>query len=666
MRMPAPVNVSMNRRRQGGDPRFPRGVPAENVIDLKKLHHERLQQLAAAVQRRPTFWSRFSRQQAAPSTVRQERPEHRLVAEKVVVTSSIQPRTVLVPEVVLEEQPEAAPAAPPPTEYVDYRHFQLNIGWRRRLAGFAVVCLLIVLPVYVASFYHAAQEAKGRVLGISSQAYSLLQSAGSQAAAADFGVAGESFAKAAESFRVAQQQLDSFGGVVTAISKVAPGQAKSGQYLLAAGAELSQTGALMSQLVERVNGLQLDPMTGQGGSLVDFIGALEDQLIPIGQHLTAARAAMARVQPGDLPAEYRSGVEQVQRMLPTITDSFSRLGSVAQVMSAVAASDAPKRYLIVFQNNRELRPTGGFMGSIALMDISKGKIEKLEVPGGGIYDIAGQLKEKLIAPKPLWLVNPLWNIQDSNWFPDFPTSARKLEWFFERTGGATVDGVITLTPTVLEDLLRAVGPIEMPAYGVTVTDQNFVRQAQYWAEVTYDKEENQPKKFIADLLPALLDRTFSVKPDSFIQILAAFNRALSQQQMLLYFADPGSQQLVRSLGWDGSIKQTDRDYLSVIATNIGGGKTDHVVDQLVEHRASVQPDGSIVDTVTLTRTHTGNPLDRWEGVSNVSYVRFYVPQGSQLISAVNFTTIPAFRFTVPDADAVPDADLVATEGKAVI
>ncbi|HCX28112.1 MAG TPA: hypothetical protein DHI91_03160, partial [Candidatus Portnoybacteria bacterium] len=53
---------------------------------------------------------------------------------------------------------------------------------------------------------------------------------------------------------------------------------------------------------------------------------------------------------------------------------------------------------------------------------------------------------------------------DANWFADFPSSAKKIMSFYEKAGGSTADGVISLTPTIIERLLSMTGPIEMPAY----------------------------------------------------------------------------------------------------------------------------------------------------------------------------------------------------------
>ncbi len=240
-------------------------------------------------------------------------------------------------------------------------------------------------------------------------------------------------------------------------------------------------------------------------------------------------------------------------------------------------------------------------------------------------------------------------------------------WFFERTGKTSVDGVLSLTPTVIEKLLEITGPIEMLASYNTVVDQdNFIRQAQYWAEVEYDREENKPKKFIGDLLPTLLNKVFQTEPDHLMKVISVLVDSLTSRDLLFYFNDENVQQAIHDFGWDGAIRPAEKDYLYVVNTNIGGGKTDQVVDQFIEHQAHIKEDGSVVNAVTITRKHNGNPLDRWGGQANVSYIRLYVPRGSTLISAQGFTEIPAFRYQLPDSEAVVDSDLESIQGSAVI
>jgi hypothetical protein len=284
-----------------------------------------------------------------------------------------------------------------------------------------------------------------------------------------------------------------------------------------------------------------------------------------------------------------------------------------------------------------MRATGGFIGSYALMDVNQGQVRRFFVDG--IFNPDGQLRENIIPPKPIQKVSAAWSLHDSNWFPDFPVSAEKAIFFYEKTGGPTVDGVITLTPTVMQKLLSVTGPIALPQYGLVVDADNFIPVIQEQVETKYDKEENQPKKVLADLTGVLLEKAFALQDKTALYAIAnALVQGLNEKQMLLYMRHQETEALIDEAGWSGRVLPASKDYLSVIHTNINGYKTDGVIDESIKHSAEIASDGSIVDTVSITRTHRGGdtPYDWWNKV-NADYMRVYVPVGAQLLSAKGAT-----------------------------
>ena len=251
-----------------------------------------------------------------------------------------------------------------------------------------------------------------------------------------------------------------------------------------------------------------------------------------------------------------------------------------------------------------------------------------------IYNPDGQLREKVVPPAPIQKISAAWSLHDSNWFPNFPVSAEKAGWFFEKTGGPTVDGVIALTPEILLKILEITGPVEMPEYDVVIDKDNFIEKTQYEVEVDYDKELNRPKKFIADLAPKILNRLFSSQPEkNFLALAGALNQALKEKHILLYSFDYNAQKMISELGFSGEVLNSDKDYLMVVNSNINGYKTDGVVEESIDHRAEIQADGSIVNTVKITRRHTGGDRNyEWWNKVNANYMRVYVPRGSRLLS----------------------------------
>ena len=165
------------------------------------------------------------------------------------------------------------------------------------------------------------------------------------------------------------------------------------------------------------------------------------------------------------------------------------------------------------------------------------------------------------------------------------------------------------------------------------------------------------------LAPLLLNRVFALDPAVYPNLFDAFSDALRRRDLLMYFSDPARQALAEAWDWAGAVKSVEGDYLMVVRENIGGGKSDQNIETLIQHQVAIQSDGRILDTVTLTMTHRGVEGEGFGGVMNNTYVRFYVPSGSRLVSAEGFDTVNPDLFLAPDVSAVTDSMLKAVQGE---
>ena len=145
--------------------------------------------------------------------------------------------------------------------------------------------------------------------------------------------------------------------------------------------------------------------------------------------------------------------------------------------------------------------------------------------------------------------------------------------------------------------------------------------------------------------------------------MASLTDALEQKEVQAYFTDNNAEQTMREFGWSGQILPTEnnQDYLMVVNSNIQGQKSDAEIQQTISHQAIVAEDGSITDTVVITREHTGIPGEKFYGQTNIDYVRIYVPQGSELVSAGGFTWPDEKKFRAPESWTSEDEFLIQTE-----
>lgn len=344
---------------------------------------------------------------------------------------------------------------------------------------------------------------------------------------------------------------------------------------------------------------------------------------------------------------------------------FSQLKTaedITLILREISGMQATRRVLLVFQNPRELRATGGFAGSFALMTVKDGAIESIESPEGGTYSIQGQLPLQRIAPGPLRLINPRFEFQDLNWWPDFPTSARKLTEFYNAAGGPTVDFVVAITANVGKQILELSGPLKTPD-GHTIEAQNFIDALQ--ETIAIDRKTNRatPKKIITTLLPSMLETTRALALENPKSLLSALASSMATKDIQLWSAQETTQAAIHRLNWSGALKNANAgDYLAVISSNIGSGKTDNVVREEINHTARISKDGRITTTLKIRHTHTGIKGNPRSGERHTAYLRIYTPPGASFISASGFTPPPTHLFEEPDNTLTPDPDVRKTEG----
>ena len=545
---------------------------------------------------------------------------------------------------ILTRRPrQKAPPAPRP-KY----NLWPNLVFKKSLALFILACFFSVSSVKVMAFFQGGVfDKKTKIISDAHVAYQYMDSGGHSVLDKDYDLASYKFSVAAQRFVAAQDELNVLGTKTTEILAIFPGgsQISAADNLLEAGSNFALTSQYAAQALEpftQAPGLADSLKVGdQGESNQEVNLSFTDALLVANSNLTKALAKaqkaeghLNKVDVNSLPADIADQVQEIKSQVPKVCYALEQFVSYSEIMLEILGHDNPRKYLFLFQNNRELRATGGFIGTYGLFDINEGRVKNIKIEGP--YNIDGQLLDKITAPAPLRLITPRFYMRDANWFADFPTSAQKVSEFYEKSGGATVDGTVAITANFTRDLLTITGPIEMPEYGVTIDADNFFTETQHKVEFGYDKEENRPKKFLADLFPKLIDNFANLDREKWPQVLGLFFKALEKKDIMFYFSDEELGGLVTDFGWGGQLSNTTGDYLNVVSANIGGGKTDQVISQDTELAVDIKGDGSIVNTLTISRKHNGSLDKDWENVKNVSYIRAYVPLGSRLIAAEGY------------------------------
>ncbi len=570
---------------------------------------------------------------------------------------SIPASTVSAPKNILWEQ-----VARPTTQQKTHSHD----FFRRWGLSVAVFMGLIIFFTWLS--YSRAVAVRHNVFQNSTNAVANLEKAKDDLEQYHFGNAADSFALAHDDLNKASGTLDNIGASLLSVFGSLPGLSKiaaahnvvqAGQYLARSGeyiARASQTlfDADISKYIQYNDHIRQKSL----GQLAHDVQAV---LQYANTNVTNAGQLLADVDQSLIPPDKRVLFAAFQNKFPDFQHHAASALDLGHFLAGFVGSVGhDKTYLVLFQNNSELRATGGFPGSYAVVRFHDGYLNGINLDD--IYNPDGQLKEKIIPPEPLQHITPSWGMRDANWFADFPTSARKIETFYEKDGGPHVDGVITVTPDVILDILDIVGPIAMPEYGLQLTSKNFMAQIQ--AEIEYGDNRTQPKTILKDLQPKLLAAINAQGKDSLVKIFNALALRLAQKHILGYFNNPSLEKIAQQHGFAGELKTTPGDFVEVAYTNVKGSKTDAFTDNEL-HVSTRLDKATIYHTLTIDRTHRGgDQADRFYNLPNPAYVRVYVPRGAH-IESINGQDDTHFKSIVTYSDDslgyVRDNDLAMIE-----
>lgn len=328
-------------------------------------------------------------------------------------------------------------------------------------------------------------------------------------------------------------------------------------------------------------------------------------------------------------------IQPIRKNLLTLREALIRAIPAAEIIPQIAGYPESKTYLFLLQNNDELRPTGGFIGTFGIVKVKDGEINLFETHN--IYELDGPAEWGGLKIEPPWQIKKYlrvnwWFLRDANWSPDFPESAKKAEWLYHEEQGpeTKIDAVIAVTPNAIKYLLQLVGNIEIE--GQLFTPENLSDVLEYKVEKEYYEKgipEIQRKEIVGKLANEIFKRLVNLPSSRWLEILKTAEKVLEEKHLLLYSKSPELQNLIREEGWAGEVRDFAGDYLLVVDANMASLKTDRVVDKRIEYSFWRQLDGKYHAKTTITYTNRG--WFDWRTTRYRTYTRIYVPEGSVLV-----------------------------------
>ncbi|HSX40583.1 MAG TPA: DUF4012 domain-containing protein [Candidatus Saccharimonadales bacterium] len=323
------------------------------------------------------------------------------------------------------------------------------------------------------------------------------------------------------------------------------------------------------------------------------------------------------------------GLPQLLQKNLTRTSSLFQLATLSlPLLPDLIGADSQKTYLVLFQNNMELRPGGGFIGSYGLLTLNRGAIKNFSF--FDVYDADGQLKGHIEPPYPIrrYIPQVHWYMRDSNFDVDFPSSASQAAQFLYLEKGTVVDGVIAVDTSFLKNILKATGPVYLPDYNKTVTADNVFLLTEEAVEKNFFPGSTQKKDFLRSLATTLQESIFSKKSISPLTLFSAINDSLVQKHLLFAFPSQTIEQQFARGNFSSTIADgAASDFLGINEANMGSNKVNYFIRRKVAQSVSIHDDGVVQEQITIRYK---NLSSGWPGGDYTNYLRFILPLGATI------------------------------------
>lgn len=379
-------------------------------------------------------------------------------------------------------------------------------------------------------------------------------------------------------------------------------------------------------------GINLEPFRQVQGSIPEIAAAFTD-----------AQAEVAPIDAATLLPEVAEPIAEITTIIDQAAPALGIAEKYLPTLLDIAGSGGTKTYLVIFQNNAEMRATGGNPAASMILTFTDGRLGYVDQASSSTFYEAGtQDREYVSLPAEttgLYLPTLTRHSQDYNFTPDFPTTAQLFQAVWADTTGAQFDGVISIDPVVLAHMLAVAGPVTL-ADGEQLTADNAVKV------LLSDSYERFPDGatsdlFFADTAKRVFDHLTTSSWDP-MAMLDALEQSAAEQRVYLAFTSPEAQALATELGVDGALPSDN-----AAQTQIGMYLNDSSVGKLEYHLSSAitatcdAGARTVTTTMTLHNGITDDVRSNYTlGLRNGSYgiprttmmldVLYFAPPGAQI------------------------------------
>ncbi len=411
--------------------------------------------------------------------------------------------------------------------------------------------------------------------------------------------------------------------------------------------DLSEAGVLLSDagvtLVDASAGIlePADPDQGLSEGL-PRLRRVQELVQAGGASIDTALAMVDRLEGERLVRPLGRARTDLAQRLPEIRGRATAAEQSLASLISFAGGDGPRRYLVLFQNPDEVRPTGGFINTYGVLvavdgNLSLERYESIESWTGPRPDAVATPAER---GSPLRFDTRVpQSLANVNTWPDWPLAAQLATRLWERGGEQKVDGVVTFTPASLASILGVVGPVSIDAYGETVTAANVIERIDFHTHLPAPEPGPARKEFVAVLAQAVLTKLFDAPASQWDGLAGALGTSFGDREAMAWSTDGKVAEVVAARGWDGSIPVTAGDF--VYPAEFGyRAKNGRDLRRTYDHHVVIRTDGSAQITTVVKIVNPADAHPDFNPPDALAYVTMYGPAGAVLDGASDPLGVP--------------------------
>ncbi|HLG76637.1 MAG TPA: DUF4012 domain-containing protein, partial [Ktedonobacteraceae bacterium] len=447
--------------------------------------------------------------------------------------------------------------------------------------------------------------------------------------------------------------------VISGVGLLAPSQVSTLRSLAHIGVDATEMGQhFMGAIIKAAPGIHEPILAASSEPILttqafDLLHTALKQSLPLLKDMDEqSRGISVDVLP--LSDHQRKQLTEILPVIPVISGVLEQADSMWPALGWILGVGTPRTFLIQTMDRAELRPTGGFTGQFAPLDINGGRVGQISLQDIGPFEKGSTMLPVVAGQRPPDVYNwwPIdnWGIRDSNLSADFPTSAKLTADLYKEEFNKPVDGVISFSLFLITHVLQITGPITVPLYKETITPQNLEEKLHFYQdqygdnggiriekEIEHVNDDQLARKlFTKRLTNLLMDHIRSAPPSELVALANEMLYALKTKDIEVYFTDPQVEALVGKYGSTGQIDtSTNHDGLMVVETNVSASKNSKYVRTNIQDNVTLDAAGGATHVVNIRFAYTW--IDFPYGFDTYrDYVRVYVPPSAQFLGGNGF------------------------------